>query len=993
MVRPPTLLFSVILVVPGAAFAAAPPVSRAVDYVADVRPILSRSCYSCHGPDKQRGGLRLDLKAVALRGGDSGPVIVPGRSADSLLVRYVAGLDSKTVMPPKGEQLSAQEIGILRAWIDEGANWPDTAGGTAEAVWWSLRPLVRPGLPRLTASDARWVRTPIDAFVIAKLREKGMTPAPEADRRTLVRRLYFDLVGLPPAPEEVARFINDDRPDAYERLVDRLLASPQYGERWGRHWLDVVHYGDTHGYDKDKPRPNAWPYRDYVIRAFNGDKLYSRFVWEQIAGDVLFPGTPDGVEALGFIAAGPWDFIGHAEVPETKMDGKVARHLDRDDMVSNTVGTFMSLTVHCAQCHNHKFDPITQEDYYGLQAVFAAIDRTDRRYDTDALTAKRRADLEARQRALTAAKDDQTARAARRAGAKVAELNMKNTPHQAGDAAGSAAAAAFGYHSAIARADNVVKWVQIDLKRAVSLSVVVLHPCHDDFNSIGDGFGFPRRFRVELSDDPEFKKGVTLVADQSQRDVDNPRLQAQTFAVNGGAGRFVRVTATKLAPRLNDYIFALAELEALDEGGMNVAAGATVTALDSIEAPPRWRKTNLVDGYFPGEDSTRLRAERDRLIAAALSDHERKALADADSRLAEVARAVAALPPQRVAYVGAVHNGSGAFRGTGPEGGRPRPIHILARGDVNRPGKEVGPGALSVLPELSGRFQLPRGHAEGERRAALARYLTDPKNALTWRSVVNRVWRYHFGRGLVESPNDFGRMGQLPTHPELLDWLAVEFRDGGQSLKSLHRLMVSSATYRQCSVVAGERTTHDAENAYYGHMNRRKLEAEAVRDAVLAVATRLDGRMGGPGFQDFVIDKPEHSPHYEYDKHDPDDPRAYRRAVYRFLVRSQQQPFMVALDCADPSMRVDRRNESLSALQALALLNDDFMLTMVRQFAWALQRSAGDLAAQVERGVYCALGRPPTSGEKEALTRYAAKHGLANLCRVLFNLNEFVFVD
>jgi mono/diheme cytochrome c family protein len=984
---------------PGAPATLPPAVSRSVDYVSDVQPILAKSCYACHGPDKQRGGLRLDIKAAALKGGDSGAVITPGRGADSLLIRYVARLDADKVMPPKGERLTAGQVAILRTWIDQGAKWPDSGGEGAAAVWWSLRPLVKPRLPRLTATDARWVRTPVDAFVIARLREKGLAPAPGADRRTLIRRLSFDLIGLPPTPGEVEAFLADAAPDAYEKLVDRLLASPAYGERWGRHWLDVVHYGDTHGYDKDKPRPNAWPYRDYVIRALNDDKPYGRFVQEQVAGDVLFPGTADGVEALGFIAAGPWDFIGHAEVPETKIDGKVARHLDRDDMVANSVGTFMSLTIHCAQCHNHKFDPISQEDYYGLQAVFAAVDRTDRRYDTDPAVARKRADLEAQQAALGARKAGLMAGAARRAGTKLADLDGRIAAAQARQDGKAPQAAEFGYHSDIMPGADAVKWVQVNLRQGVSLSAIVLHPCHDDFNNIGDGFGFPRRYKVELSDDADFKKGVTVVADRTGADVPNPGLEAQRYPVNGVTARYVRVTATKLAPRQNDYIFALAELEALDGGGKNLAARAEVTALDSIEAPPRWRKSNLVDGLFPGAgkgdpgELARLKEERARLLASALTEEERKSLAAAESELAATARGLAALPPPRLVYAAGIHNGSGAFRGTGPDGGKPRPIHVLPRGDVTRPGKIVEPGALSVLADLPGRFRLPPDHTEADRRAALARYLSDPKNALTWRSIVNRVWRYHFGRGIVESPNDFGRMGQLPTHPELLDWLAADFRDGGQSLKSLHRLLVTSATYRQASAVGGDQAKVDTENAYYWRMNRRKLEAEAVRDAALAVAGRLDRKMGGPGFQDFVIEKPEHSPHYEYDKHDPDDPRSHRRSVYRFLVRSQQEPFMVAMDCADPSMRVDRRNESLSALQALALLNNDFMVTMAKHCAERLERSGGDLSAQVARGFSEALCRPPTAEEKAALTEYARRHGLANLCRVLFNLNEFVFVD
>src|SRR5437867_4063994 len=425
--------------------------------------------------------------------------------------------------------------------------------------WWSLKPLVRPSVPASTLQRFNASTNPIDAFVMARLDGKGFRPSPEADRRTLIRRLSFDLIGLPPTPEEIEAFIADKDPRAYEKLVDRLLASPQHGERWARHWLDVVHFGETHGYDKDKPRPNAWPYRDYVIRAFNEDKPYARFVQEQVAGDVLFPGTRDGIEALGFIAAGPWDLIGHEEVPESKVDGKIARHLDRDDMVANTIQTFNSLTVQCAQCHNHKFDPIPQEDYYSLQAVFAALDRTDKRYDTDPAVAKKRAALE---------------------------------------------------------------------------------------------------------------------AEQAEKEL------LQSFAK----------TLSGLKQELSN------------------------------------------------------------------------------------------LPPQSVAYVGAVHTGSGSFAGTGAKGGTPRPIHVLNRGNVQTPGKEVGPGALSCVAGLPSRFPLADAHSEGDRRAALAHWLTSTNNPLTWRSIVNRVWQYHFGRGLVETPNDFGRMGSPPSHPELLDWLACEFRDGGQSL-------------------------------------------------------------------------------------------------------------------------------------------------------------------------------------------------------------------
>ena len=361
---------------------------------------------------------------------------------------------------------------------------------------------------------------------------------------------------------------------------------------------------------------------------------------------------------------------------------------------------------------------------------------------------------------------------------------------------------------------------------------------------------------------------------------------------------------------------------------------------------------------------------------------------------AKLAQELAGFPTPEVVYAGTVHFGTGDFRGTGASGGKPRPIYVLARGQVTQPGREVGPGALSLLPGLPSRFALPDDAPEGARRAALARWLTDARNPLTWRSIVNRVWQYHFGAGLVTTPNDFGRNGAAPSHPELLDWLAAEFRDGGGSLKRLHRLIVTSATYRQASRSNPAAENIDAGNALLWRQNRRKLEAEALRDAVLAVTGKLDLTMGGPGWQDFVVEHPEHSPHYEYGLADPEDARTWRRSIYRFIVRSQTQPWMTALDCADPSMRVDRRNESLSPLQALALLNNGFMISQARHFAARLERERpGDPSAQVELAVALAFGRAAAPDEREKLLAFARAHGLPNLCRAIFNLNEFSFAD
>jgi mono/diheme cytochrome c family protein len=980
------------------------PAARAVDFTRDIEPIFAEHCHACHGPKKQKSDYRIDLRESAMKGGESGePPILPGRSADSPLIHFVSGIDADLLMPPKKSdqaRLTPEQIALLRAWIDQGAVWPESAAAKAKDPrdWWSLKPIVRPPLPEIPGLQQTAIRNSIDAFIAAKLEEKGLARSPEADRQTLVRRLYFDLIGLPPTADEVDSFAADPDPEAYEKLVDRLLASPRHGERWARHWLDVVHFGETHGYDKDKPRPNAWPYRDYVIRAFNEDKPYARFVQEQIAGDVLFPNTADGMEALGFIAAGPWDFIGHAEVPETKIDGKIARHLDRDDMVSNTINTFCSLTVHCAQCHNHKFDPIPQEDYYRLQAVFSALDRTDKTFDLDPAVAAQRQDLTQRQRDLKAKKAALDSRLAKSGGRMVELLDrLINEGTKGGELPERTE---FGWHSSIEPAQDAKKWVQVDLGSAQAIAEIVVIGCHDNFNQIGAGFGFPMRFKIEVSNDETFEREVVTVDDQTQEDFPNPGVTPRRIPLAGRIGRYVRVTAIKLAPRKDDFIFALAEVQALDPAGRNIALGAAVTSPDSIEAAPRWSRANLTDGYYyrsiekkSREQLADLEKQRAEALAKMPASGLGEELAAVTRELSAVDAALRELPPPHVAYIGAIHHGTGNFAGTGPNGGKPRPIFILARGDVTKPGKEAAPGALTAIGALAERFAVASEAPESERRAALARWLTDAENPLTWRSIVNRVWQYHFGRGIVDTPNDFGHMGQLPTHPELLDWLAAEFRDGGGSMKKLHRLIVTSAAYRQSSASRPDFAALDAGNAWLWRQNRRKLEAEAIRDSLLAVAGKLDLTMGGPSFQDFVIEKPEHSPHYQYQLADPEDPQLHRRSIYRFLVRSQQQPFMAALDCADPSMLVEKRNQTITPLQALTQLNNQLALTMAKHFAARVEALGGDLNGKVSTAFRLALSRKPDTAELDALVAYAHRHGLTNTCRAILNLNEFAFAD
>lgn len=641
--------------------------------------------------------------------------------------------------------------------------------------WWSVAPLHKPVPPAVQpAGFDDWARNPIDRFILAKLKEKGLRPAPAADRATWLRRVSFDLTGLPPSTDAIAAFIADTSPDAFAKAADRLLASPHYGERWARHWMDIVHYAETHGHDQDRPRPNAWPYRDYIIQSFNSDKPYARFVSEQLAGDVIDPGNANAVIALGFLATGPWDESSLRDIRDDSIDRQIARYLDRDDMVTTALATFTSTSINCARCHDHKFDPISTSEYYGLQAVFAGVDKAERAFDNDPRVTFRRKQL---------------------------------------------------------------------LQEKARLAV--LRPW----------LGFP--------------------------------------------------TAALL----------------------------------------QWK---------------------------------------VDRQLIE-------LPAQRYVYAAANDfKPDGSFR----PAGKPRAVHMLRRGDIHKPGPEARPAALAMIPGLSYRFDLPNIADEGSRRAALARWITDPKNVLAWRSIVNRVWHYHFGRGIVDTPNDFGRMGSLPTHPELLDWLAVTFQESGGSLKHLHKLIVTSATYRQSTLFNAHFAEIDADNRYLWRTNRTRLDAESVRDALLVAAGKLDRKMGGPSVKQFIESPGIHvTPKVDYANFDVDRPENFRRSVYRFVFRTLPDPLMDALDCPDASQLSPTRVVSVSALQALAMLNNRFMVRMSEHVAARAAANQPDLPRQIDAVYQWMLGRPPSEKERTALIDFGRKFGLANVCRVVLNSNEFMFVN
>ena len=867
-----------------------------------------------------------------------------------------------------------------------------------ENDWWAFRPLATVAAPRLPDQWRRFSRGPIDDFVLAELRTRGLRPSPPADRRTLLRRVTFDLTGLPPDPEQVEAFATDERGDAYQRAVDRLLASPRYAERWARHWLDVVHYADTHGYDKDKPRKHAWPYRDWVIDALARDMPWAEFVSRQIAGDVLHPDEPDSVVATGMLAAGPWDFVGHVELREGTVDKAKTRNLDRDDVVTNVFGAFQSVTVQCARCHDHKFDPITQAEYYDLQAVVRgrrARRSPVRRRSSDRAPA-RGAARRTRATATSAAGIPPTTRRAlrRRRAARIGgaapgagrfrrEAAAARPPRFDGlpqRDRGDTRRCQMGADRSSARRSRSTPWWLPRATRSTAAIRGRASACRTCSNSAS-----PCRRTVPG------RRSRSGAATQCRRGTAMSR-SASRSAPHATEHATCACARRALWRRTDDYCFALAELQVICDG-RETAHGKQVTALDTIEAGGRWGRQRLVDGVRPWSHAMAERAQleaawrrlHDQLETAA--ERDRRELRTA--RLAAIQAEVTALPERsRVYAIAHTFAAEGSF--TPPPGNRPRAVHRLERGDVTRPRERSAPGALAAAGHAPGRFDLDDPEDEGRRRAALAAWIVHPDNPLTWRSIVNRVWQYHFGRGLAASPNDFGRMGEPPSHPRLLDYLARRFRDQGGSLKALHRAIVLSATYRQSSRDIEANTQHDQGNRWLWRGPRRRLEAEALRDAILAVAGDLDLSMGGPGFRLFGFEN-DHSPRYLYSAYDPADPTTHRRSIYRFVVRSVPDPWLTTFDCADPSTCTPVRSQTTTPLQALALFNDRFVLHEAGNFA--ARARTDDPKDPLGRAVRLAWQRMPTADERARLQAHAANHGLAAVCRVLLNTNEFLHVD
>ena len=810
--------------------------------------IIKTNCLVCHG-ESRTSGLDLRTDEGVRAGGEGGPVIEPFDAQASRLYQFITH-EQKPAMPPK-RKLAEADIDLLRRWIEAGAPldafekvMADASGEKRKAdlarlenrpikpeerSYWAFQSPKRVAPPRL--ADSGWGRNPIDSFLLAAMKTRGLKPAPPADRRTLIRRAYLDLLGLPPSPDEVEAFVNDSAPDAWERLIDRLLASPHYGERWARHWLDLVRFADSGGFEFDIDRPDAWRYRDYVVNSFNADKPYDRFVREQLAGDEYAPDTSEAMIATGFLRLGP-------EVTGAGTAGERARQDSVDDIITTSSLTFMGLTVGCARCHDHKFDPIPQKDYYRMQAVFYS--------------------------------------------AKPVSFPMID--------AGALAA----HKKETQRIEDQIKVL--------------------------------RKAKSEL-EAPHLK---ALVEETVSRLPEYLQIAWRTPEEQRTPGQ--RLNVRQIQRTLRDD-----------------AASMKITPKD---------------------------------VQSRMSEEERR-------RQQELVAQIEALEKQKPKPYPTA-------RAIGEDGPQARASYFLRRGSVDQKGTLMTPGVLSVASEDEYAFPTPPANARSSwRRRGFAEWLVSPRNPLTARVMINRIWQHHFGEGIVRTPSNFGKMGEPPSHPELLDWLALEFIERGWSMKQMHRLMMTSEAYRMSSDDVAANVAIDPENRLFWRMPRVRLEAEIIRDEILAVAGNLDRKLGGPAIYPYIDPKLfQSSTKRTWPGSSDEDPATWRRSLYVYSKRSIRYPLFETFDQPNLINSCERRNRSTIAPQALLLMNNHFVLLEAKSFAGRLQREAGEGAeAQVDRAYRLALGRPPTDFERQQTVEFirSGPQGLTDFSHLLFNLNEFVY--
>jgi hypothetical protein len=972
-----------------------------------VRPILAR-CVRCHGGDEPSGSLDLTTRAAALKGGETGPALRPGKSRDSLLYGRAAAKE----MPPK-KPLGAEELAVLRRWVDDGATWDGTIDRKKPAViakragndWWSLQPIRRPTPPHVKRTAGE-VHNPIDLFVLAKLQGEGLNFAPPAERVTLLRRVTFDLLGLPPTPEEVDAFVNDQSPDAYERVVDRLLASPHHGERWGRHWLDVARFGESQGFERDKLRDHAWRYRDYVIRSFNQDMPFSRFVREQLAGDVLDGATSDSIAATGFLVCGPWDEVGATQQGATMR--KRSREEELEDMVSAVSQTFLGLTVNCARCHNHKFDPIPQRDYYRLKAALEGVYHGDRPLTTPEELKNRQhlaraleAEITATEKEVAALEQEARAKVMAknpRAGAKDLPVPLARWSFE-GDARDSVGALHGSLQDGAVIRNGRLK---LDGKKAF----VRTAPLRGELKA--------KTLEAWVALDNLAQKGGGVLTVQTDAGkvfdsiVFGERAAGQWMAGSEGYVRTRVLNAAEEKARPGELVHVAITYS--DDGRITVyhngqPYGASYRPASHLETYAGRSSVVLFGRRHTGGGNAFLAGEIEeaRLYGRALSAEEVTASFRAGVERVPLDALLAALTPEQRARrqkrIEQLSERRGRLAGLKPAAAplayaasprKPEPTFVLTRGDVEKPAERVSAGGLSAVRAPAFEWGLSVDAPEGERRRKLADWVAHPDNPLTPRVMANRVWQYHFGQGLVHTPSDFGFNGGLPSHPELLDWLASELTSSGGSLKHLHRLIVLSGTYRQSSRFTAKAAAKDADNHWLWRYAPHRLEGEAVRDAMLAVSGKLNPTLGGPSFRPFTVQVFNST---FYTLVDRDSPDFNRRTVYRMNVGSAKNPLLESFDCPDPSVKTPRRGVTTTPLQALELMNSSFVVRQSRELANRVKREAGASAdVRIARAYRIALGRAPSSAEALAAAKLAKEHGLESVCWVLLNASEFLYV-
>lgn len=982
------------------AFAADP----VAEFERSLAPLIATRCLGCHAGDDPKGGLDLTTRAAALKGGDSGPAMDTANLPASLVWERIAAGD----MPPK-EPLSAVEKKTFADWLKAGAVWSDgpidplryTSAERAGYDWWSLQPVTRPTPP---ADPTGASRSPIDAFVQAGRTTAGLTASPEADRRVLIRRLSFDLLGLPPSPEDIAAFVNDPAPDAYERLVDRWLASPHYGERWARHWLDVVRFGESNGFERDLPRPNAWHYRNWVIEAFNRDLPYDDFVRWQLAADSIADGDPDAARALGFLVAGPHDTV----IPVVDRMRQMMRQDEMEDLIGVVGQTFLGLTINCARCHDHKFDPVSAKEYYQLAAALGGTDHGEQTVIPPA--DKQRLDHWQRQieQLKDALKQEAEPIAAailrdRATGATspavvtpmpLAAWNFtvdlqdrigglhgrargtaKVTPQGLElDGQGHVATAPFAKPLAAKTLEVRVKLADLDQRAGGAMTVQTLDGVL--FDAIVFAEQQPRRWLAGSNvfertkpfdgpaDDQAASEFVTITV------VYHPDGTVAGYRNGQPYGRpYPSTSPLTFAAGQSQILFGLRHGS---PGGNKMLKGA----ISQAKLYDRALTAEEVAASAMAGNAVVTEAE----ILAKLSEAARRTREDRTAELAALQAQHAALTKSApiTMYTARFH--------------QPQPMAVLRRGNVSDPGETVAPRGLAALAGLPADFGLRPDAVEYQRRVKLADWITDRRNPLFARVMVNRLWHYHFGQGLVATPNDLGFHAGRPSHPELLDWLASEFVASGYSIKHVHRLLVTSATYRQTSTHRDDAVRIDANNRWLWRMNPRRLDAESLRDAVLSAAGELNTELGGKGYTDF------NSYFFKgtqfYDPIDAADYAQQRRTVYRMWARGGRSPFLDTFDCPDPSTTTPNRSSTTTPLQALSLLNNAFMLRMSDRLAERVRRDGGnELTGQID-GVYqLTYGRIPSHDERQGAEAFATRHGLAALCRAVLNSSEFLYVD